>query len=287
MIILLIAGLIKRILYKISKYFPKPYEPFAGDIDVKVDISNYAKKADIKNITHVDTSGFALKSSLADLKTKVDKLDIDKLVPIHNDMSKLSNVVKNDIVKKDVYNKLVAKVNGIDTSKFILKTKFDTDKSELENKILDISGLVKKTDYNTKIADIEGKIPNVTNLATKTALTSIENKIPNVSDLVKKTDYNSKITKIVNKLNNHNYDKYIDTQEFNKLAADVFNSRLAQENLITKTDFDAKLSSLNSKITKNKSDHLLVQNELNKIKLLILVILLERVTLKKMVYNIT
>ena len=100
------------------------------------------KKADIKNITHVDTSGFALKSSLADLKTKVDKLDIDKLVPIHNDMSKLSNVVKNDIVKKDVYNKLVAKVNGIDTSKFILKTKFDTDKSELENKIPDISGLV-------------------------------------------------------------------------------------------------------------------------------------------------
>ena len=202
MIILLIAGLIKRILYKISKDFPKPYEPFAGDIDVKVDISNYAKKADIKNITHVDTSGFALKSSLADLKTKVDKLDIDKLVPIHNDMSKLSNVVKNDIVKKDVYNKLVAKVNGIDTSKFILKTKFDTDKSELKNKIPDISGLVKKIDYNTKIADIEGKIPNATNLATKTALTSVENKILNVSDLVKKTDYNSKITKIENKLNN-------------------------------------------------------------------------------------
>ena len=170
MIILLIAGLIKRILYKISKYFPKPYEPFAGDIDVKVDLSNYAKKSDIKNITHVDTSGFALKSNLADLKIKVDKLDIDKLVPLHNDMSKLSNVVKNDIVKKDVYNKLVAKVNGIDTSKFILKTKFDTDKSELKNKIPDISGLVKKIDYNTKIADIEGKIPNATNLATKTAL---------------------------------------------------------------------------------------------------------------------
>ena len=124
--------------------------------------------------------------------------------------------------------------------------------------------LLKKTDYNTKVADIECRILNFTNLATKTALTSVENKMPNVSNLVKKTDYNSKITKIENKLNNHNHDKYIDTQEFNKLVADVFNLWLAQANLITKTDFDAKLSSLNRKITKNKSDHLLVQNELNK-----------------------
>ena len=63
-----------------SQYFPKPYEPFGGDINVKVDLSNYATKTDIKNISHVDTSGFALKSSLASLKTEVDKLDIDKLV---------------------------------------------------------------------------------------------------------------------------------------------------------------------------------------------------------------
>ena len=127
-----------------SKYFPKPNEPFGGDINVKVDLSNYATKADIKNITHVDTSGFALKSNLANLKTKVNKLHIDKSVLIPTDFSKLSNAVKNDVVKKDVYNKLVAKVNGIDTIKFILKTKYDTDKSELENKIPDISRLVKK-----------------------------------------------------------------------------------------------------------------------------------------------
>ena len=106
-------------------------------------------------------------------------------MPVPVELSKLSDVVKH-VVKKDVYDKLVAKVNDIDTSKFILKTKYDTDKSELENKIADISSLVKKTDYNTKIADIEGKIPNVTNLATVTALTSVENKIPNVSNLVKK-----------------------------------------------------------------------------------------------------
>ena len=80
------------------------------------------------------------------------------------------------------------------------------------------------------------------------------------SNLVKKTDYDTKITGIENKLNNHNHEKYIDTSEFNKLAVDVFNARLAQDNLITKTDFDAKLSSLNKKITQNKTKHLLVEN---------------------------
>ena len=136
------------------------------EINVKIDLSNYATKADIKNISHVDTSSFALKTNLANLKTEVDKLDIDKLVPVPVDLSKLSDVVKNDVVKKDVYNELVAKVNGIDTSKFILKTKNDTDKSELENKIPDTSGLVKKTYYNIKITGIEGKIPDVSSLAT-------------------------------------------------------------------------------------------------------------------------
>ena len=88
-----------------SQYFPKPYEPFGGDINVKVDLSNYATKADIKNISHVDASSFALKTNLANLKTEVDKLDIDKLVPAPVDLNKLSDVVKNDVVKKDVYGK--------------------------------------------------------------------------------------------------------------------------------------------------------------------------------------
>ena len=95
-------------------------------------------------MTHVDISNFALKRNLANLKTQVDKLDIDKLVPIPTDLSKLSNVVKNDVVKKDVYDKLVAKVNNIHTCRSVLKTKYDTDKSELENKIPDTSCLVKK-----------------------------------------------------------------------------------------------------------------------------------------------
>ena len=137
-----------------KKHFPKPFRSFGRNTNVKVDLSNYATKTDIKNISHVDTSSFALITNLSSLKTEVDKLDIDKLVPIPNDLSKLSNVVKNDVVKKTVYDKLVAKVNSIDTSGFVLKTKYDTDKSELENKIPDTSGLIKKTDYDAKITDI-------------------------------------------------------------------------------------------------------------------------------------
>ena len=205
-------------------------------------MANYATKNDINDITHVDTSNFALKTNLPNLKTEVDKLDIDKLVPIPNDLSKLSNVVKNDIVKKTVYDKLVAKVNNIDTSDFVLKTSFNTKFTGLENKIPNTSGLVKKTDYNAKITDIENKIPDISRLATKTALTKVENKIPSIGGLVKKTDYNTKITDIENKFNNHNHDKYVATSDFNTLAANVFNARLAQANLITKTDFDAKLS---------------------------------------------
>ena len=142
--ILFITILLNAItLYKMSQYFPKAYEPFGGDINVKVDFSNYAPKADIKNISHADTSSFVLKTNLARLKTAVDKLDIDKLVSVPVDLSKC-DVVKN-IVKKDVFDKLVAKVNDIDTSGFVLKTKYDKDKSELDNKIPDTSGLVKIT----------------------------------------------------------------------------------------------------------------------------------------------
>ena len=182
MIILLIVGLIKKTLYKMSQYFPKPYDPFSGNINVKVDLSNYATKADIKNISHADTSSFALKTNLANLKSEVDKLDVDKLKPVPTDLSKLSDVVKIDLVKKTDHNKLVTKVDNIDTS-----------------------GLIKKTDYNTKITEIDDKIPD--SLGTKTALTTVENKIPDVSSLIKKPDYNIKITDIENKLNNHDHDK--------------------------------------------------------------------------------
>ena len=185
MIIHLIVGLIKKTLYKMSQYFPKPYQPFGGYINVTVDLSNYATKDDIKNITHVDTSSFALKTNFANLKTEVDKLHIDTLATVPVDLSKLSIVVKNDVVKKTVYDKLVARVDNIDTGGLVKKTDYNTKISEIEDKILGSSSFVKKTDYNTKITDIEFKIPDISGLATKTALTTVENKIPSISGLVK------------------------------------------------------------------------------------------------------
>ena len=107
MIIHLIVGLIKNIFNEIlslqmSQYFPKLFRSFGGNINVKVDLSNYATKSDLKNVTHVDVSSFVLKTNLASLKTEIDKLDIAKLAPVPVDLSKLSNVVKNDFVKKVV-----------------------------------------------------------------------------------------------------------------------------------------------------------------------------------------
>ena len=99
-----------------SQYFPKRYEPFSGDINGKVDLSNYTTKADI---SHVDASSFALKTNLVSFKTEVDQLDIDKLVPVPVDLSKLSDLAKNAVVKKIVYDKLVAKVDNKDTSNFL------------------------------------------------------------------------------------------------------------------------------------------------------------------------
>ena len=156
-----------------SQYYPKPYRNLGGNINVKVDLSNYATKPDIKNISHVDTSSFALKTNLASLKTDVNKLVIDKLAPV---------------AKKAVYDKLVEKVNNIDTSGFVSKTKYD----ELEKKIPDISSFVKKTSYNSKV-----DIP-----ATKTELPIVEKKINSVNNLITKTDFNTKVTEIEGKIPN-------------------------------------------------------------------------------------
>ena len=157
-----------------SEYLPKP-QSHEENIKVKIDLSNYATKENIKNITHVDSSSFALKTNLANLKTKADELDIDKLKAVPVDLSKLSNVVKIEVVKKNTYDKLVVKVNNIDTSRFLLKTKYEAGKLKLETKISDTSGLVKKTNYNTKINELENKIPDISNFGTKTALTIVEN----------------------------------------------------------------------------------------------------------------
>ena len=161
-----------------SQYFPKPFKNVGGNINVKVDLSDYVTKTDLKNVAHVDISSFALKTNLANLKTEVDKLDIDKLAPVPVDLSKLSDAVKSDVVKKTVHDKLVPKINNIDTSDFVIKTKYQTDKTELEKKIPDVTDFVKKV----KLIVLENKIPDIIpdNLPTKTALTAVENKIPSV-----------------------------------------------------------------------------------------------------------
>ena len=236
-----------------GQYLPKPYEPFVGDINVNVNLFNYATKTDLKSAPHVDVSSFALKSNLASLETEVDKLNIDKLVPIPVDLSKLTDVVKNDVVKKTEYNKLVTKVDNIDTTNFVSRTKYEKDGSGFEDKIIkvgkkipNVSDLVKKkTDFKAKITEVENKILDVSSFITKTnfntKITEIECRIPDVSSLITKTNFDVRITTIEGKI------------------PDV-------SSLITRTNFDAKLKAISDRVNKNKSKHLLVENELKKVK---------------------
>ena len=158
-----------------SQYYP-PYKSSSDNIKVELDLSNYATKKDINDITHVDVSGFASKTNLAALKTEVEKIDVGKLKTVPVDLAKLSNVVNNDVVKKTDYNTKVTsvesqiagvskntldnltditKLKAVDTSNFVSKTKFTADTNTLENKIDDVD---KKTD--------------VRGLATKSSLTA-------------------------------------------------------------------------------------------------------------------
>ena len=201
MIIHLKVGLIKK------TYFPKPFEPFGEDINVKVDLCNYATKLDLKNVSNFNVSSFAIKSNLASLKTEVDKLDIDKLTPAPNDLAKLSNVVKNDVVEKTEYNKLVTKVDNIDTTNLVKKTKYEKEGSDFEDKISKIDKKylmlmvwLKKADFNTKVTEIEGKISSITGLATNLELTAVKNKIPDVNGLIKKLIMTHKLVKLKRKL---------------------------------------------------------------------------------------
>ena len=184
---------------------------------------------------------------------KVDKLDVDKLVSVSVDLSKRSDVLKNDVLKKDVCN---AKIKSI------------------EDKIPDVTNLATNATLNAKINEVKNEIPSITNLATKTALTAVENKRPNVSNSVEKSDYNTNTNQIETKITtNHDHDKYIATQEFNKSTSENFCTRLAQANLgsknhignyVKKTDFVDKLKTVNKKVTSNKTKHVLVENEFKK-----------------------
>ena len=158
-------------------------------------------------------------------------------------------MVQNDVFKKTEYDKLLAKADNIDTSRFVLKIKYDTDKSELENKISDTGGLVKKTDYDAKITEIEGNIPDLSNLVTKTALTTVENKIPNVSGLAAKDELNTidgKIPNITGLIRKSDHDKDIKEIKNNYATNSVLTSRL--RNYVSYTAYNLKILLLENEI---------------------------------------
>ena len=152
-----------------SQHFP-PYNNSGENIKVELDLSNYATKDDVKNITHVDVSSYALKTNLAALKTEVDNIVTGKLKIVPNDLAKLSNVVKNDVVKKTEYNTLKNKVDAIDTSGFVTRTKFTTDTNAVDD----------------KIDKVEKKIPDISGLATKSSVTRLITEQEDYTDKVKK-----------------------------------------------------------------------------------------------------
>ena len=136
-------------------YYP-PYKISSSNVKVKIDLTNYATKTDLKNITHVDVSSFASKTNLAALKTEVDTIDVDKLKTAPVDLAKLTNAVENDLVKKTVYNTKVTsietqiagltkntvdnlvditKFEAVDTSNFVTRTKYSGDTNALDDKI--------------------------------------------------------------------------------------------------------------------------------------------------------
>ena len=177
-----------------STYYP-PYKSSGQNVKVELDLTNYATKTDLKNINHVDESSYVSKTNLAALKNEVDKIDVDKLKTTPTDLAKLSNVVKNDVVKKTDYNAKVSsiesqtaeitkntidnltditKLKAVDTSNFVLKTKLASDVTTLEN----------------KIDNIDKKIPDVSGLATKTCLNAY----------LKTSTFNSKVTEVENKI---------------------------------------------------------------------------------------
>ena len=144
----------KRVYYKMSHY--PPYKSSSSNVKVELDLTNYATKTDLKNITHVDVSSFASKTNLEALKTEIDKTDVDKLKTVPVDLAKLTNDVENDLVKKTVYNAKVTSIKGqlagltkntidnladikklkaIDTNSFVTRTKFSADTNALDDKI--------------------------------------------------------------------------------------------------------------------------------------------------------
>ena len=232
-----------------STYYP-PYKNSGQNIKVELDLANYATKADLKNITHVDVSSYASKTNLVALKTEVDKIDVDKLKTTPTDLDKLSNVVKNDVVKKTDYNTKVTSIEGqiagiakntidnlayitklkaVDTSDFVLKTKLASDEN--------------------KIDTIDKKIPDISGLAIKTSL----------NDYLQNSTFNSKVTEAENKIKAADIIAEISNTKANTMRSDLTahakKADVATDITTIKSDYVTN-ASLTSQLIDLKSQHI-------------------------------
>ena len=259
-------------------YYP-PYKSSSNNIKVELDLTNYATKTDLNNITHVDTSSFASKTNLAALKTEIDKIDVNKLktAPVH--LAKLTTAVENDLVKKTVYNTKVTsietqiagltkntvdnlvditKLKAIDTNSSVLKTKIASDVTTLEN----------------KIDTVDKKIPDISGLATKTSLnaylqtatfnskvTEVENKIK-AADIIAKSA-NTKANTIRNDLIGYAKKAEVAT-DITAIKNDyVTNASLtSQLNYLKSQHITTEVTGIDNKTKKNTSDILALENKL-------------------------
>ena len=262
-----------------SQYYP-PYKSSSSNVKVELDLTNYATKTDLRNISHVDVSSFASKTNLAALKTEVDKIDVDKLKTTSTDLAKLTNAVENDLVKKTVYNTKVTsieaqitgltkntvdnladitKLKTIDTNSFVLKTKLASDVTTLENKIdsvekkTDISRLASKTGltsylqtatFNSKVTEVENKI-KATDIIAKSVNTKANTFRSDLTDYAKKADVATDITAIKS--------DYVTNTSLKSQLNNLKSQHIATE-----------VTGIDNKTKKNASDILALKNELEK-----------------------
>ena len=255
-----------------------PYKSSSNKVKVELDLTNYATKADSKNITHVDVSSFASKTNLAALKTEVDKIDTDKLKTAPTDLAKLTNAIENDVVKKTDYNTKITSIEAqiaeltkntvdsladitkhkaIDTNSFVTRTKFSADTNALDDKVdgvekkPDISGLATKTSlndylqtstFNSKVTEVESKIKDADIIA-KSANTKANTIRSNLTAYAKKDEVATDITTIKN--------DYVTNASLSSQLNDFKSQHIATE-----------VTGIDNKTKKNASDILALENNL-------------------------
>ena len=231
-----------------SQYFP-PYNNPSENIKVELDLSNYATKKDINDITHVDVSGFASKTNLAILKTEVNKIDADKLKTVPVDLPKLSNVVKNEVVKKTDYN---AKVTNIESRiAGVTKNTVDNLADITELKAVDTNTFVLKTKLASDVTTLENKIDTVDKKIPKTKAS--------LNDYLQTSTFNSKVTKVENKIKSADIIAKSANTKANTIRSDLTNyatkTDVATDIAATKNDYVTN-ASLTSQLNNLKSQHI-------------------------------